>query len=110
MTKKRAMEFSGIDAAVLAVLPKEPLSCAVPDVAEDVLGKADSPSLGRVRRTLRRFKGVLYAEFISTRPYGRKDTYGIRADRWRDVQDALSDGEGRQDAKSNPDRVDPEGA
>jgi len=93
MTKKRE-EVSEFDASVLATLPKEPLAWSVPEIAEDVIGKTDSPSLGHVRAALRRHKSLLYVEFVNTRPYGHKDTYGIRADRWRDVQAALTGKDG----------------
>ena len=80
-----------MDVEVLITLPKVPHGCNVPEIAEVVMGKTDSPSLGVVRRTLRRFRSLLYVETVSTRPYGRKDIYGIRADKWRCVQAMLKE-------------------
>jgi len=83
-------KLSDLDVEVLITLPKEPYGVTVPEIAEDVVGRTDSPALGQVRRTLRRFRPWLYFEFVNTRPYGRKDVYGIRADRWLEMQEILT--------------------
>lgn len=84
MARKPSLSPTAIH--VLALLPKEPIAWPIPDIAQDILGKADSHSLSRIKAALRETKEYLYIDSQNTRPYGRNKHYGVRADRWGDVQ------------------------
>lgn len=82
--------FTPLAIQILDCLPKEPGACPLPEIARDVLGKADSLSLSQIKQALCQLKDYLYVEMKNTRPYGYKDHYGVRADRWSEVQDFLA--------------------
>lgn len=86
-------ELSEDERNVLAALPKEPLCHSVPDMAEDLFGGTHSVALSRVKRVLAVLdvEELVYIESRNTRPYGHKDYYGIRADRWADVLAMFAD-------------------
>jgi len=88
-TKSTKQRLAGMDREVLAALPREPLAWAVPDIARDLLGRADASGLSVIQASLNRLRPWLYVEFRSTGAYGRKTRYGIRADRWRQAKAAL---------------------
>lgn len=71
---------------VLASLPKEPLAHSVPDLAEEVFGRADVVAISRVRTALEAVKEALFVSTENTRPYGHKERYGVKAAAWMQVQ------------------------
>ena len=87
-------ELSPDEREVLAALPMEPLAWPAPDLAIEIHGRADSKTLSRVKAALDALDKlrVLYIDSINTRPYGRKEWFGVRADRWADVQAAFPHG------------------
>ena len=84
---RKLLDLSQDERAVLEALPQEPLAWDVPDLAEELFGQTDSQALSRVKQALAGLQDLLFIRNENTRPYGRKDSYGIRADRWREVQE-----------------------
>lgn len=86
----RTLKNLSVDAIeVLGLLPKEPIACPIPDIAQDIFGKTDSISISKIKKALNELSSVLYHEFCNTRSYSHKHRFGIRANKWIEVQEVM---------------------
>lgn len=83
--KTKKPKLSRDASLMLMALPKEPIAHSVPDLATDIFGGATSKALSRAKAALKELNAITFTETVSTRPYGHKVHYGIRADKWQEV-------------------------
>lgn len=78
--------LNDLERELLAALPKDVElvlpGLTIPELAETILGKADKPSCGIIRRAIARLDRALVNIRNSSLPYSKKDHYSIKTRHW----------------------------